>query len=110
MRVPSTARRPRRLMGIVAFVLVAAATTAQAAATSSGTAAATSSDPLAGPAWSSNLFVGDKSTFDHTAGGWVGNANTTARRVPFPTQAGSGSLAIINSSAKVGTAWVSSGD
>ena len=31
MRVPSSARRPRRLMGIVAFVLVAAATTAQAA-------------------------------------------------------------------------------
>src|SRR4051794_10560213 len=113
MRVrPTISRlRYRRIIGTAGAVIVAAATAAQAGALPNRDAGSSSSasPALAGAQWSTNLLLADRSSFNHSTGGWVGNQYTTARRVPYPHQAGAGSLAIVNSSRQHGVAYVATG-
>jgi aryl-phospho-beta-D-glucosidase BglC (GH1 family) len=95
---------------MVAGALVTASTAAEAV-----TLHRLSASPIAtpttmsSPPWSGNLLKGDRATFDHSAGGWVGTDKVTVHRVAQPRQAGTGSLAIINTSRNIGVASASVG-
>jgi hypothetical protein len=96
---------------VAAALVLGAASAAQAGNVPQPVAAPGATPPptMTSPPWGPNLLTGDQSTFDNSVGGWVGTTQTRLAHVPAPTQAGTGSLAVINAGKSVGLAQATVG-